>query len=54
MALTDISMIEESHHQSQVIGVMSVGGINTLVIDLIGQRSRDVSGRLSVKPCCYW
>ena len=26
----------------------------TLVIDLIGQLSRDVIGRLSVKPWCYW
>ena len=26
----------------------------TLVIDLIGQLCRDVIGRLSVKPWCYW
>ena len=26
----------------------------TLVIDLFGQLSRDVIGRLSVKPWCYW
>ena len=26
----------------------------TLVIDLIGQLRRDVIGRLSVKPWCYW
>ena len=26
----------------------------TLVIDLIGQLCRDVTGRLSVKPWCYW
>jgi len=26
----------------------------TLVIDLIGQLHRDVIGRLSVKPWCYW
>ena len=26
----------------------------TLVIDLIGQLSRDVIGRLSVKPSCFW
>ena len=26
----------------------------TLVIDLIGQLCRDVVGRLSVKPWCYW
>ena len=26
----------------------------TLVIDLIGQIGRDVIGRLSVKPWCYW
>ena len=43
-----------SHHQSQVICVTSVGGINTLVVDVIGQRSRDVIGRLSVKPSCHW
>ena len=53
MTLTDISTIEESHSQSQVICVMSLGGINTLVVDLIGQRNLDVDC-LSVKPCCYW
>ena len=37
-----------SHHQSQVICVTSVGGINTLVLRVIGERSRDVIGRLSV------
>ena len=37
-----------SHHQSQVICLTSVGGINTLVVDLIGQPSRDVIGRLSL------
>ena len=30
--------------------ITSVDGIKTLVIDLIGQLSRDVIGRLSVKP----
>ena len=30
------------------------GSINTLVVELIGQRSRHVIGRLSVKPCiCF-
>ena len=43
-----------SHHQSQVICVMSVGGINTLVIVVIRQQSRNVIGRLSVKPSCHW
>ena len=28
--------------------------IITLVIDLIGQLRRDVFGRQSVKPWCYW
>ena len=32
----------------------SVGGINTLVVDVIGQRSRDVIGGLSVEPSCHW
>ena len=31
-----------------MIFVTSVDGINTLVVDVIGQRSRDVIGRLSV------
>ena len=33
--------------------ITSVDGILTLIIDLIGQLSRDVIGRLSVKPCCF-
>ena len=35
--------------QSQVT---SVDGMNTLVVDLIGQQSGDILGRLSVKLCC--
>ena len=38
-----------SHPQSQ-----SELMVNTLVIDLISQLSRDVIGRLSVKPWCCW
>lgn len=39
----------------QVIYLTSVdlNDKKTLAIDLIGHRSRDVSGRLSVKSCCY-
>ena len=28
--------------------------LNSMVIDLIGQLSRNVIGRLSVKPGCFW
>ena len=38
-----------SHFQSQVKGVTSVDGINTLIVDVINQRNRDATGRLSVK-----
>ena len=34
--------------------ITSVDCILTLIIDLIGQLSRDVVGRLSVKPCWFW
>ena len=38
--------LSRNHLQIQVICVTSVDGINTLVIDVIGQ--------LSVKPRCHW
>ena len=38
-----------SHFQCQTLFFTSVDGIKTLVIDLIGQSSRDVIGRLTVK-----
>ena len=34
--------------------ITSVNGIILSVIDLIGQLRRDVIGRLSVRPWCYW
>ena len=38
-----------SHFQCQMLFFTSVDGIKTLVIDLIGQSSRDVIGRLTIK-----
>ena len=38
-----------SHFQCQMRCITSVDGIKTLVIDLIGQSSRDVIGRLTIK-----
>ena len=43
-----------SHLQSQNELYHVTWWYKTLVIDLIGQLSRDVVGRLSVKPWCYW
>ena len=37
-----------------MVCITSVDGIKPLVIDLIGQLSRDDIGRLLVKPWCYW
>ena len=34
--------------------ITSVDGIKLWFIDLIGELSRDVIGRLSVNPLCYW
>ena len=38
-----------SHHQSQV-NCESTADVMSMVVGLIGRRSRDVIGRLSVKP----
>ena len=43
-----------SHLQSQRELYQVSRWHETLAIDLIGQLSRDVIGRLSVKPWCYW
>ena len=43
-----------SHLQSQSELYQVSWWYYTLVIDLIGQLRRDVIGRLSVKPWCYW
>ena len=43
-----------SHLQSQSELYLVRWWYYTLVIDLIGQLRRDVIGRLSVKPWCYW
>ena len=43
-----------SHRQSQSELYHVSWWHYTLVIDLIGQLRRDVIGRLSVKPWCYW
>ena len=43
-----------SHLQSQSELYHGSWWYYTLVIDLIGQLCRDVIGRLSVKPWCYW
>ena len=43
-----------SHLQSQRELYQVSRWHETLAIDLIGQLSRDVIGRLSVKPSCYW
>ena len=43
-----------SHLQSQSELYHVSWWYDTLVIDLIGQLRRDVIGRLSVKPWCYW
>ena len=43
-----------SHLQSQSESYHVSRWHETLIIDLIGQLSRDFIGRLSVKPRCYW
>ena len=43
-----------SHFQSQSELYHVSWWYYTLVVDLIGQLSRDVIGRLSVKLWCYW
>ena len=41
--------LSESHHQSQVNCELTAD-VRSMVVVLIGRRSRDVIGRLSVKP----
>ena len=43
-----------THLQSQSELYHVSWGYYTLVVDLIGQLRRDVIGRLSVNPWCYW
>ena len=46
--------VTDSHLQSQSKLYHVSWWYYTLVIDLIGPLRRDVIGRLSVKPWCYW
>ena len=51
---SDWRFLWASHLQSQSELYHVSWWYYTLVIDLIGQLCRDVTGRLSVKPWCYW
>lgn len=46
--------VQTGRLQSHMISVKTVDDITTPVVDVIGQRRRDVIGRLSIKQRCHW